>query len=80
MRTLRTIRRKAVARRVVVTAESTTQARHLYACGADYVLQPSETAAVSLAEVIERNFKGELPVVRQIELDRLEEDEAEVLR
>lgn len=77
---MRIVRGLAPEASVVVTAESTTQTRHLYACGADYVLQPSETAAVSLAEVIERNFKGELPVVRQIELDRLEEDEVEVLR
>jgi len=64
---------------VVVTADSSTHARSLYACGADYVLQPSEAAAVSLAAVVERGVRGELPQVRQLELDRLDADGAEVL-
>jgi len=76
---MRIVRGIAPGAIVVVTADSTKQARHLYACGADYVLQPSEAAAISLAGVVERSLKGELSVTRQLELDRLDMDGAEVL-
>jgi Kef-type K+ transport system membrane component KefB len=76
---MRIVRGLAPEAIVAVTAESATQARRLYACGADYVLQPSEAAAINLASVVERSFKGELPAVRQVELDRLDAEGAEVL-
>ena len=65
---------------VVITADTSAQARHLYACGADYVLQPSQAAAISLAAVVEQSAEGELLLVRQLELDRLDGAGAEVLR
>jgi Trk K+ transport system NAD-binding subunit len=76
---MRIVRGLAPGSSVVVTADSSTQARRLYACGADYVLQPSEAAAMSLAGVVEQTLKGELPAVKRVELERLEADGAEVL-
>jgi Kef-type K+ transport system membrane component KefB len=57
--------------RIIVTAESPTQALTLYNAGADYVFLPNELAGKHLLTVVERLLRGTPAVLKEEELERL---------
>jgi Kef-type K+ transport system membrane component KefB/voltage-gated potassium channel Kch len=57
--------------RIIVTAESPSQALALYNAGADYVYLPNELAAKHLLTVVERLLRGKAAVLKEAELERI---------
>jgi Kef-type K+ transport system membrane component KefB len=64
--------------KVIVTAERTAHARELYEAGADFVLQPSILAGVTVAEAIAQGLSGGLDTLRDTAREELSK-RAEVL-
>lgn len=74
-RLLTTVKGICPKAKVVVTAETISQTRELYAAGADYVLESSNVAGEWLALVVERALLGELPLLQQQARQDLEQRE-----
>jgi DNA-binding NarL/FixJ family response regulator len=58
--------------KIVVTAQSNTRARELYAAGADYVLRPNKAAASQLLPAVESLLQGEEEALKKGEIDKLD--------
>jgi Kef-type K+ transport system membrane component KefB/voltage-gated potassium channel Kch len=67
------IKKLAPEARIVVTAESSSQALEFYNAGADYVYLPNQLAAQHLLTVVERLLRGEPVVFKEEEMTRLME-------
>jgi Kef-type K+ transport system membrane component KefB len=70
-RLLSMLRTLAPHAKIIVTAETQTQARELYAAGADYVLEAPLVAGEWMTSVLERALAGDLPRLRELAVSDL---------
>jgi Kef-type K+ transport system membrane component KefB len=74
LKLLRTVRALAPRARVIVTADTLTAAKGLYAEGADYVMMPPVLAAERLYTVLQDTSDAALARARQRQADQLRSD------
>jgi len=65
------VKKLAPHAKIIVIAQSNTQALELYQAGADYVLRPNIATANQLLPVIERLLRGEDAIIKEEELEKL---------
>jgi Kef-type K+ transport system membrane component KefB/CheY-like chemotaxis protein len=68
------IRNHCPQARIVVTANSPSQALELYEAGADYVLRPNFLTASHLLEILERLLREEVTDLAQEEINKLSQE------